>query len=215
LDAIVDALRQEIEHHPDGVSAVSVAGPVRSVTRATLDLMSDASAEAIPAAALREAVAEATDTEVDVGLLVGAATSTARSAWERLVEARPTKLELEESGRRVLLALHVLGAGLVDAYGAAEFELATNLAEARRSFLDELLNVPPRDRTEALRRRRRAERYGLDPETSFRLTLASPGQRASDADLDAMLVAVKRGAAAPPPPRLSTLRFPDISELEE
>jgi hypothetical protein len=102
---------------------------------------------------------------------------------------------LEELGRWLLLWSEMSSLAIGEGYRATERELLARDVAARRAALDELLGAVAVDARSRARLRRRAMRYGLDPDAPFRVVAVLPGPGADptpdhpgidDEDLDAL-----------------------------
>ena len=80
---------------------------------------------------------------------------------------------LASFGSWLLRGLDLVASAVAEGYIAADRELMARRAEARRSFLEEILSSIAPDPAEAARLRRAAMRYGLDVDASYRLIVVA------------------------------------------
>jgi hypothetical protein len=210
---IVDTLRR----NPDGIlSAAAKPGrdsdAVRESVLLTLALVAGPGDDPGIARRLERTAERAARGDIERDRLWSAVATTLRLVWEEVAAAPVSRAELVHASYEILERFAAARSALDGAYAEVDRAVAASDAEARRAFLDELLMAPPQDRLDALRRRRRAERHGIDAERSYRLTLISAGPRSSERTVERMIVSLRRDTARPRP--ASNLRFalPEISE---
>ncbi len=104
---------------------------------------------------------------------------------------------LRDLGGLLLRGSDLCAAAIGNAYVAVDRELAARDAEARRSFLEELLGAPPTDPAEAGRLRRLAARYGVDPDVHFKLIAISPPDRHLEDTAPNLAAELTRALASP------------------
>ena len=92
-------------------------------------------------------------------------TSTTWLVWEA-ARAHPAadRAVLETFGETLLRGIDLLVGAVADGYNAVDRESVAHDAEMRRVLLEDLLSAAPADPVAAARRRRLADRYGLDPD---------------------------------------------------
>jgi hypothetical protein len=86
--------------------------------------------------------------------------------------------QMVELGRWLLLSTEMASLAIGEGYRATERELLARDAAAHRAALDELLGAEPTTARAALRLRRLAVRYGLDPDATYRVAAIVPGAEA-------------------------------------
>jgi PucR C-terminal helix-turn-helix domain len=97
-------------------------------------------------------------------------TSTTWLVWEA-ARAYPAadRAVLETFGETLLRGIDLLVGAVADGYNAVDRESVAHDAEMRRMLLEDLLGAAPADPVAAARRRRLADRYGLDPDETCRV----------------------------------------------
>jgi hypothetical protein len=115
-------------------------------------------------------------------------TSTTWLVWEA-ARAHPTadREVLEEFGETLLRGIDLLVGAVADGYNAVDRETVARNAEMRRALLEELLSDAPADPVAAARRRRLADRYGLDPDETCRVIAVA--DRVADTDMSLVDIA--------------------------
>ncbi len=83
-------------------------------------------------------------------------------------------------GTALLKAGDAAAAALGEGYGDAEREIAARTGAARRTFLDELLELPPGDPAATARITRRAAHFGLASSDAYRVLVAGVGRELED-----------------------------------
>jgi hypothetical protein len=124
--------------------------------------------------------------------------TTAWVVWELVCEAdRFDSKALAGFGSWLLHGVDLVAAAVAEGYIEADREVMTRSAEARRSFLEELLSPVPPDPAELGRLRRAAIRYGLDVDAFYRLVVISTPTADGDEHALADRVGALIGATTP------------------
>ena len=92
-----------------------------------------------------------------------------------LIRSREEPEAVVELARLVVLATELSALAVTEGYRATERELLDRDASSRRAALDELLGSTSTQPRTTARLRRLAMRYGLDPDTTYRLAAILPG----------------------------------------
>ena len=182
--------RHEIITAIAGESASLVAGvaddvgespdTVRPVVELTLRLLLDQPGITKGRAIMRLAGAQAARDGIPAERYLQRFTSTTWMIWEA-ARAHPAtdRAVLENVGETLLRGIDLLVGAVADGYNAVDRETVAHDAEMRRALLEDILSNAPSDPVAAARRRRTADRYGLDPDALYRVVAVA--DRSGDA----------------------------------
>jgi hypothetical protein len=188
--AVLEA-RHEIITAIAGESASLVAGvaadvgespeTVRPVVELVLRLLLDQPGIPKGRAIMRLAGAQAARDGIPAERFLQRFTSTTWMIWEAARE-HPSidQAVLENVGQTLLRGIDVLVGAVADGYNAVDRETVAHDAEMRRALLEDILSNAPADPVSAARRRRTADRYGLDPDAMYRVVAVA--DRSGDAN---------------------------------
>jgi PucR-like helix-turn-helix protein len=189
---IITAIAGESESLVAGVAADVGESPdaVRPVVDLTLRLLLDQPGITKGRAIMRIAGAQAARDGVPAERFLQRFTSTTWMIWEA-ARAHPLidQAVLENVGQTLLRGIDLLVGAVADGYNAVDRETVAHDAEMRRALLEDILSTAPADPVAAARRRRMADRYGLDPDALYRVVAVA--DRSGDAD-----AAIEEGAHA-------------------
>jgi hypothetical protein len=190
LDARQEILAAIARDTPALVAAVSVdvdepPESVRPVVELTLRLLMDQPGPRKGSAIIRAAGAQAARDGIAAERFLQRFTSTTWLVWEaaRRHPAADRAL-LEMFGETLLRGVDLLVGAVADGYSAVDREIVARDADLRRALLEDLLDTAPPDPVAAARRRRLADRYGLDPDAAYRVIVVSDGRTDGGAELD-------------------------------
>jgi hypothetical protein len=112
-------------------------------------------------------------------------TSTTWMIWEA-ARAHPDsdRAVVENIGQTLLRGLDLLVGAVADGYNAVDRETVAHDAEMRRALLEDILSTVPADPVSAARRRRVADRYGLDPDGMYRVIAVTDRRGEADASVE-------------------------------
>jgi len=204
--------REQSTHTAPGAPLEPERDPEGACAGLVLDLLTDPRGRTSITRGLRVAANHAATREIPVERLVEAVTSATRAVWQARSDVGAHSAALVDDGDAVIGAINHAIANVVAAYAEADRSLAAREADARRSFLDELISTRSQDRRDALRRRRRAERHGLAPDRHYRLTIFSAGPASSDSAVDAMIAGIRRELGTNRPGRGLAYALPEVVE---
>jgi hypothetical protein len=161
---------------------------VRPAVELTLRLLLDEPPIPKRIAIMRAAGAQAARDGVPAEHFLRRFTSTTWMIWEA-TRAHPSsdRAILEFMGLTLLRGIDLLVGAVADGYNAVDRESVAHDAEMRRALLEDILSTAPGDPVAAARRRRMADRYGLDPDAHYRVIVAA--DRNGDAE-----AAIEEGA---------------------
>jgi hypothetical protein len=111
-------------------------------------------------------------------------------------------------GETLLRGVDLLVGAVADGYNAVDRETVAHDAEMRRALLEDLLSTAPPDPVSAARRRRLADRYGLDADATYRVIAASDARDDAEIPLDDVAHDLSRRLRRPARPGGSRTAFP-------
>ena len=158
---LVAAVAEDVGETPEAV---------RPVVELTLRLLLDQPGLAKGRAIMRVAGAQAARDGIPAERYLQRFTSTTWLIWEA-ARAHPAtdRAVLENVGQTLLRGIDLLVGAVADGYNAVDRETVAHDAEMRRALLEDILSTAPADPVAAARRRRTADRYGLDPDDLYRV----------------------------------------------
>jgi hypothetical protein len=158
---------------------------VRPVVELTLRLLLDQPGITKGRAIMRIAGAQAARDGVPAERFLQRFTSTTWMIWEA-ARAHPAidQAVLENVGQTLLRGIDLLVGAVADGYNAVDRETVAHDAEMRRALLEDILSNAPADPVDAARRRRMADRYGLDPDDLYRVIAVADRRGDSDAPIE-------------------------------
>jgi len=169
---IITAIAAESASLVEGVAADVGESPdtVRPVVELVLRLLLDQPGITKGRAIMRLAGAQAARDGIPAERFLQRFTSTTWMIWEAARE-HPSidQAVLENVGQTLLRGIDVLVGAVADGYNAVDRETVAHDAEMRRALLEDILSNAPSDPVAAARRRRTADRYGLDPDAMYRV----------------------------------------------
>ena len=147
---------------------------VRPVVELTLRLLLDQPGITKGRAIMRLAGAQAARDGISAERFLQRFTSTTWMIWEA-ARAHPSidQAVLENVGQTLLRGIDLLVGAVADGYNAVDRETVAHDAEMRRALLEDILSTAPSDPVAAARRRRTADRYGLDPDAMYRVVVVA------------------------------------------
>jgi hypothetical protein len=136
-------------------------------------------------AIMRSAGAQAARNGVPAERFLQRFTSTTWVIWEA-TRAHPSsdRAVLEFMGLTLLRGIDLLVGAVADGYNAVDRETVAHDAEMRRALLEDLLSTASADPVAAARRRRMADRYGLNPNAHYRVIAAADRSGNAEADIE-------------------------------
>jgi hypothetical protein len=169
---IITAIAGESASLVAGVAADVGESPetVRPVVELVLRLLLDQPGIPKGRAIMRLAGAQAARDGIPAERFLQRFTSTTWMIWEA-ARAHPSidRAVLENVGQTLLRGIDLLVGAVADGYNAVDRETVAHDAEMRRALLEDILSTAPSDPVAAARRRRTADRYGLDPDAMYRV----------------------------------------------
>ena len=183
ISAIADNLPSLVSAVADDVGETPEA--VRPVVELTIRLLLDQPGVTKGRAIMRIAGAQAARNGIPAERLLQRFTSTTWMVWE-LARTNPDtdRAVLENVGQTLLRGLDLLVGAVADGYNAVDREAVAHDAEMRRALLEDILSTTPADPVAAARRRRVADRYGLDPDEAYRVIAMSNHRGEADASVE-------------------------------
>jgi len=154
--ALVAAVAEDVGESPEAV---------RAAVELTLRMLLEQPGATRGRAIMRAIGAQAARDGIPAERLLQRFTSTTWLVWEA-ARAHPAadRPVLEMIGQTLLRGTDLLVGAVADGYNEVDRESVAHDAEMRRALLDDLLSTAPPDPVAAARRRRLADRYGLDPD---------------------------------------------------
>jgi hypothetical protein len=136
-------------------------------------------------------------------------TATTWMIWEA-ARAHPAadRAVLENVGETLLRGIDLLVGAVADGYNAVDRETVAHDAEMRRALLEDILSTAPADPVAAARRRRMADRYGLDPDALYRVVAVADRRGDSDASVEEGAHVLGRRLRRPPRAASGSVAFP-------
>jgi len=182
---------------------------VRPVVELTLRLLLDQPGIAKGRAIMRIAGAQAARDGIPAERFLQRFTSTTWMIWEA-ARANPAtdRAVLENVGETLLRGIDLLVGAVADGYNAVDRETVAHDAEMRRALLEDILSTAPADPVAAARRRRMADRYGLDPDDLYRVIAVAGRRDDGDASIEDGAHALGRRLRRPTRARGSATSFP-------
>jgi hypothetical protein len=184
---IITAIAGESASLVAGVAADVGESPetVRPVVELVLRLLLDQPGITKGRAIMRLAGAQAAREGIPAERFLQRFTSTTWMIWEAARE-HPSidQAVLENVGQTLLRGVDVLVGAVADGYNAVDRETVAHDAEMRRALLEDILSNAPDDPVAAARRRRTADRYGLDPDALYRVVVVADRSGDSNAMIE-------------------------------
>jgi hypothetical protein len=176
VSSLVAAVAADVGEPPDAV---------RPVVALTVRLLLDQPGLTKGRAIMRIAGAQAARDGIPAERFLQRFTSTTWLIWEA-ARAHPDsdRAVVENIGQTLLRGLDLLVGAVADGYNAVDRESVAHDAEMRRALLEDILSTAPADPVAAARRRRVADRYGLDPDDIYRVVAVSDGRGEVDASVE-------------------------------
>ncbi len=173
---LVAAVAEDVGETPEAV---------RPVVDLTLRLLLDQPGLAKGRAIMRVAGAQAARDGIPAERYLQRFTSTTWLIWEA-ARAHPAtdRAVLENVGQTLLRGIDLLVGAVADGYNAVDRETVAHDAEMRRALLEDILSTAPADPVAAARRRRTADRYGLDPDDLYRVVAVADRRTDTDASIE-------------------------------
>jgi hypothetical protein len=158
---------------------------VRPVVELTLRLLLDQPGITKGRAIMRLAGAQAARDGIPAERFLQRFTSTTWMIWEA-ARAHPSidRAVLENVGQTLLRGIDLLVGAVADGYNAVDRETVARDAEMRRALLEDILSTAPADPVAAARRRRMADRYGLDQDAQYRVIAVADRRGDTDASIE-------------------------------
>jgi hypothetical protein len=174
--AIVLAVAEDVGESPDAV---------RPVVEMTLSMLLQQPGLTRGRIIMRGAGAQAARDGIPAERFLQRFTSTTWLVWEA-ARAHPAadREVLEVIGETLLRGIDLLVGAVADGYNAVDRESVAHDAEMRRALLEDLLGTTPADPVAAARRRRLADRYGLDPDATYRVITVADDRTGADVSLE-------------------------------
>jgi len=184
---IISAIAAESDSLVAGVAADVGESPdtVRPVVELTLRLLLDQPGISKGRAVMRIAGAQAARDGIPAERYLQRFTSTTWMIWEA-ARAHPLidQAVLENVGQTLLRGIDLLVGAVSDGYNAVDRESVAHDAEMRRALIEDILSTAPTDPVDAARRRRMADRYGLDPDDLYRVIAVADRRGDSDTPIE-------------------------------
>jgi hypothetical protein len=198
--SLVAGVADDVGESPDAV---------RPVVELTLRLLLDQPGITKGRAIMRLAGAQAARDGIPAERFLQRFTSTTWMIWEA-TRAHPSidRAVLENVGETLLRGIDLLVGAVSDGYNAVDRETVAHDAEMRRALLEDILSTAPADPVAAARRRRMADRYGLDPDDLYRVIAVADRRGDSDAPIEEGAHALGRRLRRPSRPSDSAASFP-------
>jgi hypothetical protein len=158
---------------------------VRPAVELTLRLLLEQPGPTKGRAIMRAAGAQAARDGIPAERFLQRFTSTTWLVWEG-ARGHPAadRAVLEMLGETLLRGVDLLVGAVADGYNAVDRESVARDAEMRRALLEDILSTAPPDPVSAARRRRLADRYGLDPDAAYRVIAVSDARADAEVPLD-------------------------------
>ena len=200
LPALVAAVADDVGESPEAV---------RAAVELTLSLLLEQPGATRGRAIMRAAGAQAARDGIPAERLLQRFTSTTWLVWEAArVHPAADRPVLEMFGQTLLRGIDLLVGAVADGYNAVDRESVAHDAEMRRALLDDLLSTAPPDLVAAARRRRLADRYGLDPDGAYRVVGVSDARADTEVSLEDDAHALARRIRRPVRDGASRSTFP-------
>jgi len=223
MDNADDAWRRviaSIRAHPDQVIkavAIEVGEPpavVRRPVETALRMLANRAGRAKAESEFRRAGAAAAREGVPPARLFDRYASSAWAIWDAAsTDESLGRRDLQDFGAVLMRGLDLAAAAFAEGYAEVDREVVARDAGRRRALFEELVTTPPLDRLDATRRRRLADRHGLDPDGAYRLIALSNGRRSSELKTMQLATKVARILASEAPDDASRrVRLPWVSE---
>jgi PucR C-terminal helix-turn-helix domain len=198
--SLVDAVATDVGETRDAV---------RPAVELTLRLLLEQPGLTKGRAVMRAAGAQAARDGIPAERFLQRFTSTTWLVWEG-ARGHPAadRVVLEMLGETLLRGIDLLVGAVADGYNAVDRESVAHDAEMRRALLEDLLSTAPPDPVSAARRRRLADRYGLDPDAAYRVIAASDARDDADMPLDDVAHVLSRRLRRPARAGRSRTAFP-------
>jgi hypothetical protein len=182
---------------------------VRPAVELTLRLLLEQPGLTRGRAIMRAAGAQAARDGIPAERFLQRFTSTTWLVWEGAREhPAADRAVLEMLGETLLRGIDLLVGAVADGYNAVDRESVAHDAEMRRALLEDLLSTAPPDPVSAARRRRLADRYGLDPDAVYRVIAVSDARPDADVPLDDVAHVLSRRLRRPARAGGSRTTFP-------
>jgi hypothetical protein len=208
---IITTIAEESANLVAGVAADVGESPetVRPVVELVLRLLLDQPGITKGRAIMRLAGAQAARDGIPAERFLQRFTSTTWMIWEAARE-HPSidRAVLENVGQTLLRGIDILVGAVADGYNAVDRETVAHDAEMRRALLEDILSNAPSDPVAAARRRRTADRYGLDPDAMYRVVAVADRSGDASAMIEDGAHALGRRLRRPVRARGSATSFP-------
>jgi hypothetical protein len=199
-ESLVAAVADDVGEAPDAV---------RPVVELTLRLLLDQPGITKGRAIMRLAGAQAARDGIPAERFLRRFTSTTWIIWEA-ARGHPSidRPVLENVGQTLLRGTDLLVGAVADGYTAVDRETVAHDAEMRRALVEDILSTVPGDPVAAARRRRMADRYGLDPDGQYRVIAIADRRADSDVPIEEDAHALGRLLRRPSRSSYSAASFP-------
>ena len=199
-ESLVAGVADDVGESPDAV---------RPAVELTLRLLLDQPGIPKGRAIMRLAGAQAARDGIPAERFLRRFTSTTWMIWEA-ARAHPSinQAVLENVGQTLLRGIDLLVGAVADGYNAVDRETVAHDAEMRRALLEDILSNAPADPVAAARRRRMADRDGLDPGALYRVVAIADRRVDSDAPIEEGAHALGRRLQRPSRINGSSASFP-------
>ena len=158
---------------------------VRPAVELTLRLLLEEPGRVRGQGIMRAAGAQAARDGVPAERFLQRFTSTTWLIWEAARQhPAADRTVLEAFGETLLRGIDLLVGAVADGYNTVDREAVAHDASVRRGLLEDILSTAPADPVAAARRRRLADRYGLDPDAAYRVVVLTGGQADVEGSLD-------------------------------
>jgi len=208
---IISAIAADSESLVVGVAedVGETADAVRPAVELTLRLLLDQPGLTKGRAIMRLAGAQAARDGIPAERFLQRFTSTTWKIWEA-ARAHPSidQAVLENVGQTLLRGIDLLVGAVADGYTAVDRETVAHDAEMRRALVEDILSTVSDDPVAAARRRRMADRYGLDPDGHYRVVAIADRRGDSDAPIEEEAHALGRRLRRPSRALDSAASFP-------
>jgi hypothetical protein len=204
LPTLVAAVAADVGEPPEAV---------RPTVEMTIKLLIDQPGLTRGRVLMRAAGAKAARDAIPAEKFLQRITSTTWLVWEA-TRAHPAadREVLERLGEVLLRGIDLLVGAVADGYNAVDRESVAHDAEMRRALLEDLLSTAPADPVAAARRRRMADRFGLDPDAAYRVITIADDRTGAEVSLEEDAHALSRRLRRPArdPGSRSTFPLPQV-----